>query len=464
MIDAVLRSLASEDKRFWLRADEYWNARGGSYTDGGAFLFDIRPTEGGGKELVMTNKFGDVVDTHPSGDCKLAPAEDESPVEFSNLPADSAYSAVVEALPYMGWSQALATLEAIDSNYATAGREWAWGLLTRLLDRRYDTGALRRSLWLDLIETSFTRIIASATHSPCPGFVGQCTLGHRPQPASDSQRIVIDARPYPSEGTESLALELVALRDVGWKRFVLLHCRGHRFIGNGFGPDSSDVSIDVFGAIGDYLGSGSDGMEVHMHGNAQDQVAQIHKAGELVVHGDVGQCYGYGAKGGRLFVLGNAAGRAMINAVGNPKLVINGTALDYLAESFMAGDPLDGGGFVVINGMRFDERGEPVPLETPYPGGNLFSMASGGAIYVRDPYKRLSESQLNGGALTDMTEADWAVVEPMLQRNEEHFGISLQRLLTVGGEIISPSDAYRKIVPVKSKTLHAEAAWAGHSD
>jgi hypothetical protein len=91
-------------------------------------------------------------------------------------------------------------------------------------------------------------------------------------------------------------------------------------------------------------------------------------------------------------------------------------------------------------------------------------LASGGAIYVRDPYKRLSESQLNGGALTDMTEADWAVVEPMLQRNEEHFGISLQRLLTVGGEVISPSDAYRKIVPVKSKILHAEAAWAGHSD
>jgi hypothetical protein len=23
---------------------------------------------------------------------------------------------------------------------------------------------------------------------------------------------------------------------------------------------------------------------------------------------------------------------------------------------------------------------------------------------------------------------------------------------------------YRKIIPVKSKTLHAEAAWAGHAD
>ncbi len=464
VIDAVLESLAEEDKRFWRRADRYWNARGGSYTDGGAFLFDIRPTGDGSKELVMANKFGDVVDTHPSGDFRLVPSGDESPVEFSNLSSDSAYSAVLEALPHMGWSQAIATLEAIESNFSVVGREWAWGLLTRLLDRRYDTGSLRRSLWLDMVEASFIRIIASATHSPCPDFAGQRTTGHRLKPNSNSQRIVIDARPYPPEGIDSLALELVALRKMGWKRFVLLHCRGHRFIGNGFGPDSSDVRIDVFGSIGDYLGSGSDGMRIHMHGNAQDQVAQIHKNGELVVHGDVGQCYGYGAKGGRLFVLGNAAGRPMINAVGSPKLVINGTALDYLAESFMAGDPLDGGGFVIINGLHFDERGEIFPLETPYPGGNLFSLASGGAIYVRDPFKRLSDSQLNGGAFTEMSEADWAVVEPMLQRNEEHFGIPLQRLLTSGGEVMNPSDVYRKIIPIKSKTLHAEAAWVGHGD
>ena len=92
-------------------------------------------------------------------------------------------------------------------------------------------------------------------------------------------------------------------------------------------------------------------MTMHLHGNAQDQVAQIHKAGTLVVHGDVGQCYGYGAKGGKLFIRGNAAGRPMINSVGSPKLVVNGTAFDYLAESFMAGDPLNGGGFVIINGI-----------------------------------------------------------------------------------------------------------------
>jgi hypothetical protein len=36
-------------------------------------------------------------------------------------------------------------------------------------------------------------------------------------------------------------------------------------------------------------------------------------------------------------ILGNAAGRPLINSVGKPRVVINGTCLDFLAESFMAG-------------------------------------------------------------------------------------------------------------------------------
>ena len=78
------------------------------------------------------------------------------------------------------------------------------------------------------------------------------------------------------------------------------------------------------------------GAEVYVHGSAQDQVGQILKAGKLVIHGDVGQTFMYGAKGGEAYLLGNAAGRPLINAAGCPRVVINGTCLDYLAESFMA--------------------------------------------------------------------------------------------------------------------------------
>ena len=44
-IDATLRSLSQEDKRFRPIADKYWNARGGSHTDGGAFIFTLSGEE-----------------------------------------------------------------------------------------------------------------------------------------------------------------------------------------------------------------------------------------------------------------------------------------------------------------------------------------------------------------------------------------------------------------------------------
>ena len=144
--------------------------------------------------------------------------------------------------------------------------------------------------------------------------------------------------------------------------------------------------------------------------------------------------------------------------------MVNGTALDYLAESFMAGDPLDKenpGGFVIINGIEFSAKGEITELETPYPGGNLFSLSSGGAIYVRDPYRRLSSSQLNGGEFVDLAEEDWVLVEDMLVENQHHFGIPLARLLTVDGELRAPAEVYRKIIPLKNKALSVETAWAG---
>jgi len=149
----------------------------------------------------------------------------------------------------------------------------------------------------------------------------------------------------------------------------------------------------------------------------------------------------------------------MINAVGRPRVVINGTCLDYLAESFMAGDPLNGGGFVILNGVTFDEDGGMIDLETPYPGGNLFSLASGGAIYVRDPERKLAEDQLNGGEYAEMGPDDWEVVRPYLEENERLFGIPLRSLLTIHGREREPSLVYRKIRPSGHKALLPEEGW-----
>ncbi len=161
----------------------------------------------------------------------------------------------------------------------------------------------------------------------------------------------------------------------------------------------------------------------------------------------------YGAKGGDAYVLGDAAGRPLINAVGSPRVVINGTCLDYLAESFMAGNPLEGGGFVVLNGLRFNIKGEIVELDTPYPGGNLFSLASGGAIYIRDPHLKVEQGQLNGGRFAKVTPKDWELILPYLEENEKLFNIPVERLLRVGGKSLPYNKVYRKVEAVELKIL-----------
>jgi glutamate synthase domain-containing protein 3 len=276
--------------------------------------------------------------------------------------------------------------------------------------------------------------------------------------------VVIDATGFSIEGDQGIARAIVDLRDGGWRHFIIYNARGHRFIGNGLGPDSGAISIHTFGSPGDYLGSGMDGAEMHVHGAGQDQLAQIIKAGKLVVHGDVGQTFGYAAKGGDIYILGNAAGRPLINAVGSPRVVINGTALDYLAESFMAGDPLDGGGWAVINGITYDDDGELADLAEPYPGGNLFSLASGGALYIRDPRYSLTNDQLNAGEFVRLGQKDWEQIKPYLQENERIFGIPLERLLSVDGERRQPHEVYRKIQPTKHGALTPEEAWFEDED
>ena len=61
-IDATLHSLAKEDPRFCPVADKYWNARGGSHTDGGAFIFTVKPrkTAPVRSRFTCTDKFGNV--------------------------------------------------------------------------------------------------------------------------------------------------------------------------------------------------------------------------------------------------------------------------------------------------------------------------------------------------------------------------------------------------------------------
>ena len=79
------------------------------------------------------------------------------------------------------------------------------------------------------------------------------------------------------------------------------------------------------------------------------------------------------------------------------------------------------------------------------PVANLFSLASGGAIYLRDPHRKVLDSQLNGGIFTEMTPADWDLIKPYLVENERLFGIKIADLLNAGGRACDPLSVYRKV-------------------
>jgi len=470
-IDATLRSLAREDPRFCPVADKYWNARGGSHTDGGAFIFTVGEDAAGKKNLSCVDKFGRAVKVETGAvRCDHAKA-DEVAVELRGSirekvsqglnagDVEDLFNFVRQELPKWSAGGLRAFCDAVlagaDSETA---RQTAIAVLTQCHDIRFDTGDKRRSTVLQVFEESLDRLFDSAPLFGEPGTkfwrrVNWATRGKLAGPQPGEELLVIDAEKFPPEGDDCDAILMRAAYQAGWKQFVVYKLRGQRFHGVGLGAETDGVRLDLYGSSGDYLASGIDGLEIFVHGNAQDQIGQIMKRGTLVVYGDIGQTFMYGAKGGKVFVMGNGAGRPLINAVGRPRVVINGTCLDFLAESFMAGDPLAGGGFVIINGIEFDAHGRVVPLASPYAGSNLFSLASGGAIYVRDPRNQMVEGQLNGGEFAALTEPDWRLIRPYLEENERLFGIKIEDLLTVDGEVREPTEVYRKVIAVKLKVL-----------
>ncbi len=471
-IDATLLSLSKDDERICPVADRYWNARGGSHTDGGAFIFNLVPDPSGRMRMECTDKFG--VQVPMPGGTEACDFSAESPVSAP----DAQIKQLIEADRSMDlfeyirdninlWSfDDIRTACRIIADEATEPRNTAVAIetLTLLNNRRYATGSKKPSHIVHIVRCELDRLFRSLpslksdrSSDNSYRLIDFQTRDALRGPRGGEKTLVIDATGFPAEGDEC---DAGILRDAfmkGWRRFITFGCRGQRFVGCGLGPETDDVTIDVYGSSGDYLGSGIDGLTITVHGNTQDQLGQIIKHGKLVIHGDTGQTFMYGAKGGEVYVLGNAAGRPLINSVGRPKAIINGTCLDFLAESFMAGDPLKKGGFVILNGINFDDNGRIVPLPEPYPGSNMFSLASGGAIYVRDPDNKCDERQLNGGQFVPLTDADWELMLSYLKENERLFGISVEDLLTVEGRRCEPTEVYRKVIPSKSAISEAIA-------
>ncbi|MFW9856714.1 MAG: hypothetical protein ACFFFG_16805 [Candidatus Thorarchaeota archaeon] len=451
-IDALLRSLAETDSRFAAKADIYWNARGGSHTDGGAFVYTIHQLTDGKMKLICTDKFGRPIDAR------------KPKISVGNFPSflsQMFQNHVLENPTELDQHQTLSDFCTNLCNQIRGSEERIQNsihILTSLLDSLHISPFGRDGRARDSIETTISKIFREIPRIDNDSNQSWTRIGWKSRtwlrrPSSHETALILDASEFPAEGDESAAQYIVKAYKMGWKHVYTFDWRGQRFCGCGLGPNSHGFRLDVYGNPGDYLGSGLDGAEIYVHTSAQDQVCNIMKAGKVVIYGDVGQTFMYGAKGGETYVLGNAAGRPLINAVGKPRVIINGTSLDYLAESFMAGDPLKGGGFVVLNGIKFNGLGELESLDTPYPGSNLFSLASGGAIYVRDPKDKVETNQLNGGQLSTIQEADLNLLLPFLEENEKLFQIPVSLTTVKEDPLKVLMKDYKKVEPIRLSVL-----------
>lgn len=477
-VDAFLQDFAAsgDGRGVCPVADHVWVARGGSHTDGGAFIFSLGASR---KELTCVDKFNHPVEI--PGDL-AEPADGPALFAVRTDDAAGAEKLLGENAPEKGFP-ALAASFRNDSYEACAAKIAGLAdaaarepllfdngriLLTMVHDRGVHYGEKKRKWIVALAEAALNRLFSSL---PAPA----TAESPRGDAGSKSGRVVrfgvddagdlspfaaglhedavawtvaVDAGGFPVEGKKSAAAFLVEACNRGFRKFLVFNLAGHRFLGCGLGPESGDVIIHLHGSSGDYAGSGLDGAELHIHGDAQDQVGQIFKSGKIIIHGSVGQTFLYGAKGGEAYVLGSTAGRPLINAVGSIRAIVNGTCLDYAAESFMAGEST-GGGFLLINGLWKNIYGEVMGMEERFPGGNFFSLASGGAGYINDPYRSMTEDQLNGAKFVEFKQKDWLVIEKYLKNNENLFGISINGdILTVDRIRKWPQEIYRKVAAV----------------
>lgn len=457
-IDTMLQGLAEEDDRFYSRADQYWYARGGSYTDGGAFIFSIDES----KNLTCTDKFGTPISI------KKNPSPFKKPTNYKPervVPEiDRILSTEQNAMNlfhqisnhFSDWTnEDLTNVLQKLQNLAEQGdteKSIIIETLTLLIDRRYDTGMMKRSKVVSLIEAILYTIFDSVPSIEISLNNKYCLVNWKTRkklriPSNPTQTLVIDVQEFKLEGDDGTCQFLNNVYNLGWRKIIAYNFNGHRNFGAGL-IARDKIKIDIYGRTGDCLAAFADGPEFYVHESAQDSVAYCFKSGKLVIYGDAGKTFEYGAKGGITFILGDLIDRPLINAVGSTTAVINGSCKDYMGESCMAAH-----GFSILNGVRFNDAGNLVDQETPFYGGNLFPLAAASSVYLRDPHQTVGSDQLNGGEIVPLTDQDWDRMLPLLKENETLFGITVQDLLTVDGVIKTPHEVYRKVVPLDVAAL-----------
>jgi len=199
------------------------------------------------------------------------------------------------------------------------------------------------------------------------------------------------------------------------EKITLYNVYGQRYIGTNL---RQATKLEIFGTPGNDLGAFMDGPTIHVFGNAQDGCGNTMNSGEIIVHGNAGDILGFSARGGEIFVKGNVGYRVGIHMKEyqdkKPKLVIGGTAQDFLGE-YMAG------GVLIVLGLGFNGNDRH---KADFIGTGMH----GGVIYIRG---KVEDYQLGKEvSQLEIDENDRETIERYVSKFAKYFSYDAKDILS----------------------------------
>ncbi|MBN1586548.1 MAG: hypothetical protein JW937_03860 [Candidatus Omnitrophica bacterium] len=412
--------------------------------DGGTRSFVIEESPTGKKDFVIKDKFGEIVlAVAPAADLEADIVVGQVPIEvaeffnikdlWTGIPSDI-ISFIQDRLPDWDYNTfRWVVLRLVELAQEDRNRTAVQRVLNELHDQlpyqqinAEEGPQKRRSSLAQVIREGLDRIFESvksvaeeASREDQYRKVDFDTQTLMPEPEAFDQVLVIDAKGFPHEidhdawkdlqeeaaeagwGEERLISEaaarlpaslsrmVVRAYRAGWRHLSITNLSGHRFIGTGVGPGSWELNIDLYGAPGQNLGTGSMGISFHPHAYyVQDDTFLNATGGYLAVPGSVGTTLGFAMQGATMVIGGDVHSRAFIQSTSRPggqgyRVGILGRPYEFVGESLMGADLL------MWMGLETDGNGGLTRRYYPYEGQDIAPGASLGNLLIYDPDDRL---------------------------------------------------------------------------
>lgn len=212
------------------------------------------------------------------------------------------------------------------------------------------------------------------------------------------------------------------VRATADKEITVEHVIGQRYLGCG----STGKTITIHGTPGNGLGQYLNGSTLEVFGNAQEAVGDTMNDGDIIIHGNCGDACGYGMRGGRIFIEGNCGYRAGIHMKAyqdkNPAVIIGGKAGSFLGE-------YQAGGLILVLGIGQDGA---------YPVNNFCGTGMhGGKIVLR--CEHMPTGLPRQVRISEATEADLADIRPYINDYCKLFGGNAEALASQRFFVLTPN-------------------------